>query len=166
MIVLKNVLVATDFGEAAGVAVEYGRHLARTFGANLHVLHVVDVMRVIGGRGYGVDVNLLQTEAEASARVRLDAIVTEDDRRTLRARTIVRASPATAEEIVTYAEDANVDLIITGTHGRGALGHLFLGSVAERVVRTAPCPVLTVRHPEHDFLVPDSLQVVTHTTAG
>jgi nucleotide-binding universal stress UspA family protein len=50
----------------------------------------------------------------------------------------------------------NVDLIVLGTHGRGALSHLFMGSVAERVVRTAPCPVLTVRHLQPDFVLPDA----------
>ena len=50
-----------------------------------------------------------------------------------------------------------------GTHGRGAMAHLLMGSVAERVVRTAPCPVLTVRHPEHEFVVPDALVAVAKT---
>ena len=47
-----------------------------------------------------------------------------------------------------------------GTHGRGAISHLFMGSVAERVVRTATCPVLTVHHPEHEFVIPDALVAV------
>ena len=47
-----------------------------------------------------------------------------------------------------------------GTHGRGGVAHLLMGSVAERVVRTAPCPVLTVRHPEHEFVLPDALVAV------
>ena len=52
-----------------------------------------------------------------------------------------------------------MDLIIAGTQGRGGVAHLLMGSVAERVVRTAPCPVLTVRHPEHEFVIPDALTV-------
>jgi universal stress protein A len=52
-----------------------------------------------------------------------------------------------------------IDLIVMGTHGRGALAHVVLGSVAERVVRLAPCPVLTVRNPEHEFVRPDALTV-------
>ncbi len=55
-------------------------------------------------------------------------------------------------EIVRYATEHQVDLIVLGTHGRGPLGHMLLGSVAERVVRTAPCPVLTVRHPQREFV--------------
>ena len=69
-------------------------------------------------------------------------------------------SNAPAVAIVDYARRERIDLIVTGTHGRGAVAHLLMGSVAERVVRTAPCPVLTVRHPEHEFVVPDALVAV------
>ena len=62
--------------------------------------------------------------------------------------------------IADYAEESDVDLIVMGTHGRGLLAHVFMGSVAERVVRIAPCPVLTVRNPEHEFVFPDALQTV------
>ena len=58
-------------------------------------------------------------------------------------------------EILKYAAAQPIDLIVIGTHGRGPLGHMLMGSVAERVVRKAPCPVLTVRHPEREFVVPD-----------
>lgn len=58
------------------------------------------------------------------------------------------------EEIVRFARDKDIDLIVMGTHGHTGLAHLFLGSVAEKVVRRAPCPVLTVRHPEHEFVHP------------
>ena len=68
-------------------------------------------------------------------------------------------SSATAAAVVQYAREFDIDLIIVGTHGRGAVAHLLMGSVAERVVRTAPCPVLTVRHPEHEFVLPDALTI-------
>jgi nucleotide-binding universal stress UspA family protein len=55
-------------------------------------------------------------------------------------------------EIVRYAEEQQIDLIVIGTHGRGPIGHMLLGSVAEKVVRKSPCPVLTVRQPQHDFV--------------
>lgn len=57
-------------------------------------------------------------------------------------------------EIVTAAREETVDLIVIGTHGRTGLAHMLIGSTAERVVRTAPCPVLTVKHPEHEFVMP------------
>jgi nucleotide-binding universal stress UspA family protein len=66
--------------------------------------------------------------------------------------------------IVDYARDHDVDIIVMGTHGRGALGHLVMGSVAERVVRLAPCPVLTVRHPEHEFIRPDALATLAEAS--
>jgi nucleotide-binding universal stress UspA family protein len=70
-------------------------------------------------------------------------------------------SDSPAEEIADYARDASIELIVVGTHGRTGVSHLLVGSVAERVVRTAPCPVLTVRHPEHEFVVPDAKAAVT-----
>jgi nucleotide-binding universal stress UspA family protein len=67
---------------------------------------------------------------------------------------------AKAAAIVDYAAQHAIDLIVMGTHGRGAISHLLMGSVAERVVRTAGCPVLTVHHPEHEFVLPDALVAV------
>jgi len=57
-------------------------------------------------------------------------------------------------EIVRYARTHDIDLVIMGTHGRGPIAHMLMGSTAERVVRKAPCPVLTVKHPEHEFVMP------------
>jgi len=102
----------------------------------------------------------LQTEVENDARARIDALVTDEDRTQLHAKPIVITSVSPAETIVNYAKEHPIDLVVMGTHGRKALAHLLMGSVAERVVRTAPCPVLTVRHPEHEFLVPDALVAV------
>ena len=158
MIQLQNVLVATDFSETSDVALAYGRELARTFGAALHVLHVVDDVT----SRYALDGSLvmpvdLQEDLEASARAQLDRTVGDDDRRELRAKMIHRTSNTPAEAIVDYARKEGVGIIVIGTHGRRAIAHLLLGSVAERVVRTAPCPVLTVRHPEREFVAPDAL---------
>lgn len=162
MITLKNVLVAVDFGEASETALAYGRDLARMSGATLHVLHVVEnvISSAVGVEGYGVDFSALQREVEEAARKQLNSMVTEDDRQTLRAQAVTRTSDSPALSIVSYAKDAHIDLIIVGTHGRGAMAHLFMGSVAERVVRSAPCPVLTVKNPDHVFVLPDALQVV------
>jgi nucleotide-binding universal stress UspA family protein len=165
MITLKNILVATDFSEPSATALDYGRALARTFGASLHVLHVTDnaLSQAMLPDAAPTNYPGLLEALEESARKHLDAAVGEDDRREIRARPVLLTFTAPAVGIVSYAKKAEIDLIVMGTHGRGGWSHLMMGSVAEKVVRTAPCPVLTVRHPEHEFIVPDALQVVGHT---
>jgi nucleotide-binding universal stress UspA family protein len=156
MIALKNILVATDFSEAADAALAYGRALARTFGATLHVLHVADDMYMrLGGDAYAAVLPDLQQDVERQAKDRLVKLLVDDDPIPLPTESVVITSGATAPAIVNYAAQAGIDLIVVGTHGRGAVAHLLMGSVAERVVRTARCPVLTVRHPERDFVLPD-----------
>ena len=153
MILLKQILVATDFGDASEVALDYGRALARTFGASLHLLHVMENQFM---RPSAAEPHVLR----AAAVKRLGERLTDDDRATLHATAVLETSDNAAEEIVLYAKAHNIDLIIMGTHGRGAIAQLLVGSVAEKVVRTAPCPVLTVRHPEHEFVIPDALVAV------
>jgi nucleotide-binding universal stress UspA family protein len=149
MIALKNVLVAVDFGEASDGALLYGRALATSFGATLHVIHIAENMflRPVVGDPRGLE--------EAAVR-RLHARLTDEDRRLLRARVVVEMSDDPAEAIVRYSKASDIDLIVTGTHGRTGVAHALLGSIAEHVVRTASCPVLTVKRPEREFVVPDS----------
>jgi nucleotide-binding universal stress UspA family protein len=163
MIRLKDVLVATDFSEPSNAALNYGRELARAFGATLRVLHVVDNMfaNTVGVEGYFANLPEMQREIEEFARKQLEAVITDEDRRELNARPVLLTSSTPALSIVSYARESNTDLLIMGTHGRGGLAHVLMGSVAERVVRLAPCPVLTVRHPEHEFVFPDALVAVT-----
>jgi nucleotide-binding universal stress UspA family protein len=78
----------------------------------------------------------------------------------LHAKPVLVTSSTPAGAIVEYARQSNADLILMGTHGRGAVAHFLMGSVAERVVRVAPCPVLTMRHSEREFLWPDALVAV------
>ena len=81
MILIKHVLVATDFSEPSGAALNYGRELARTFAATLHVLHVADnVTFQYGVEGYSTLLPEMQEDVEASARTQLDALITEEDR--------------------------------------------------------------------------------------
>jgi nucleotide-binding universal stress UspA family protein len=158
MIRLKNVLVATDFSETSEAALRYGRDLARTFGATLHVLHVADnIMMRYAFDGSVVLAPEVQGALEHAAQTHLEQLLGDDDRRELGAVAVLRTANTPADSIVEYAKGAGIDVIVIGTHGRRTLEHLLLGSVAEHVVRTSPCPVLTVRHPEHEFLVPDAL---------
>jgi nucleotide-binding universal stress UspA family protein len=162
MIALKNILIATDFGEAADSALAYGRELAARFGATLHVLHVAQnvYLSALGAENFAtIAPNLHQDFVDAAVK-ELDKRLIDCDRNGPSTRRLVVTSSSPAFAIVDYASDRDIDLIVMGTHGRGPLGHLVMGNVAERVVRLAPCPVLTVRHPEHEFVRPDVQAVV------
>lgn len=140
----KKILVATDFSDASKGAMRSARELAAQLGSTLHVMHVV------------ADPWSQPWAAEAFAIPLGDLVLQwqEQARRDLLAELPVEASASAViitpvgspyAEIIRYATDQHVELIVLGTHGRGALGHLMLGSVAERVVRKAPCAVMTVR---------------------
>lgn len=148
MIVLKNVLVATDFEAASEAALVYGRALARTFGASLHLIHVAENQFL---RASTTDPAVLNAAQQRSLAERL----TLEDCDRLDARAVLETSDSPSDAIVNYARTMSIDLIVMGTHGRSGMAQLLMGSVAEHVVRNAPCPVLTVRHPEHEFVVPD-----------
>ncbi len=146
MIRLKNVLIPMDFGETSVAALTYGRELAQQFGADLHLLHVMDntFLRPIANDPAAL---------KAAAYQNLNGHLTPDDRTNRHARAVVEVSDEPATVIVDYARSLSIDLIVMGTHGRRGAAHLLMGSVAERVVRTAPCPVLTVRHPQREFVM-------------
>ena len=160
MVVLKNILVATDFSEPSAVAMAYGRDLARSYGAALHVLHVVEDILLRYSPELGFATPDLQRDLETAARRDLDATISDDDRRTLKVIPVVQTGTSISGGINEYAKANAIDLIIVGTHGRGAVKQLLLGSAAERVVRAAPCPVLAVRAKERDFIAPDAMVAV------
>ena len=165
MIALKKILVATDFSEPSDAALAYGRELARSFDAQLVVLHVVGntFTGAVAANGFVFTDPGLQKSVEASGQRRVEDLVTVDDRIMLRAQAVIVTSNTPASAIVEYAKDSGIDLIVIGTHGRGAMVRLLMGSVAERVVRIALCPVLTVHHPEREFVMPDALVAVAVT---
>jgi nucleotide-binding universal stress UspA family protein len=152
MIALKTVLVPTDFSECSDAAIRYGRALAEAFGASLHLLHVVQdpYKQAWAAEGFAAPVTAMIVQCETQARTRL-----EETAATCApvATTVATRIGTPFYDIASYAAEMNVDLIVIGTHGRGPIGHMLLGSVAERTVRKAPCPVLTVRHPQHEFIV-------------
>ena len=160
MVVLKNILVATDFSEPSAVAMAYGRDLARSYDARLHVLHIVEDVMMRYSPEIAFATPDLQKDLEKRARRDLDALVSEDDRKTLAVVPVVQQGVNVAAGITDYAKANAIDIVIVGTHGRGAMKQFLMGSAAERVVRTAPCPVLVVRAQERDFIAPDALVTV------
>ena len=152
MIALKHILVATDFSEPSGVALDYGRDLARSYDATLHVVHVIEDLLALHGPEIGFAMSDVERNLEAAVRRDLDAAVTPSDRETLDVRTTITRAANVSHALTEYARHNAIDLIIVGTHGRNAFHRFLIGSVAERVMRTAPCPVLTVRANERDFI--------------
>jgi nucleotide-binding universal stress UspA family protein len=140
----QKVLVPIDFSESSDAALLYGRNLAKAFGAELHVLHVMEnqFLRPTFKSTAAVEAGIVSRVAER---------LSPEDWTKLRAVPAVRMSDEPHDEIVRYAEDEDIDLIVMGTHGRSGVARLLMGSVAENVVRTARCPVLTVRHSGQEF---------------
>lgn len=144
-----RIVVPTDFSDTSDSALEYARTLAETFHASLHLVHAFDDPYAAGALApevYGaVPAELRESALRAAERHLQERLPADQQQRVRGSTSIVMGAPAAA--IVKYAADHGADLIVMGTHGRGGVAHLLLGSVAEKVVRTAPCPVLTVREP-------------------
>ncbi len=153
MINLKRILVPTDFSEHSHNALRYAAAFADKFGAEIYLLHVFQDLAVFQPDAVTVGPPAAPPleQMTAAARAALDQAVSQLHLERLTVHPEVReGSPF--DEIVRLAQEKDVDLIVMGTHGRGWLAHVLLGSVTEKVVRKSPCPVLTVRHPEHEFV--------------
>ena len=155
MIAPAQILVPIDFEPPSGVALRYGGELASAFGAALHVLHVVGDTITLGTvpPAYGTEVDTVLRDLEAEARARLHDHMTRADMPGVEIVEVVMTSTGPATGILSYAGEHDIELIVLGTHGRGAVAHLLRGSVSASVVRSAPCPVLTVRQSERDWQV-------------
>jgi len=141
---LKRILVPTDFSATSAHALEYAGILAKEFGASLHLLHVVvfPLATTASPEAYWVEFSGLRKQMREDAERQIAALATTLPGITVASEILDGQSPAAA--ITKAATDLGAQLIVMGTHGRGGLNRLLLGSVAERVVRTATCPVLTV----------------------
>jgi len=149
MIPIHRILVATDFSEPAQAALNWAATLARELGSQLYLLHVVPEPYAYP---WGTELSMLPlndilAQSEQAAHQRLEELAATT--RLPAGRTVARSVVGTpVDQILGIVADERIDLVVLGTHGRGMVGHLLLGSVAERVVRRSPVPVLTV-HGEH-----------------
>ncbi len=147
----KTLLVPHDFSSSANHAAAIARDESKLHGARLLLLHVIDLPTsikpdtVIVPDATGAPVNV-KDYAIASAEAHLQDIVARLAKDGVTATPFIRVGNP-VDEINSFVDEEKVSLIVMGTHGRTGLQHLLVGSVAERVVRTATCPVLTVRHP-------------------
>jgi nucleotide-binding universal stress UspA family protein len=151
---IKRILLPMDFSDYSATATTYACELATKFEAELHLLHTLEVhLSATPGFGMGLALPQYLHESRAVAEKALAGVLDPQwaaGRKVVRA--VVEGSPKV--EIVRYARTQAVDLIVLATHGRTGLAHVLIGSVAENVVRTAPCPVLTVRPEGHQFVMP------------
>jgi len=140
---IRRILVPVDFSDASRGVLEYALDVARDRGAEVLLVHVVGLPVAPFDPAYGVaaDPRMIH-DLEAAAAEGLARLAAEFPGVALRTR-VLTGGPS--REIVREAREWNADLVVVGTHGRTGLRHVFLGSVAENVVRLAPCPVLTLR---------------------
>lgn len=154
----KRILLCTDFSENSVPAREHAIDFAVSFGASLSILHVVNSSR-LGFPAFEVgvpfDLQEILKGIEDSIKKAFD-VLAQECRRSVREVTTHSRIGVPAIEIVRFAEEESIELIIMGTHGWTGFKHLILGSTAENVVRTASCPVLTVKASAGE---PESLDV-------
>lgn len=160
MIRFKNILVPTDFSESSNKAIEYALSLAREHQSTLYLLHVYEPVIYYSDAPIGLpDVVELEQNIRSSAESSLNHVVDacirsrEAEYGTIPLEVILRQGKPYLE-ILRTVKDRAIDLIIMSTHGRSGLEHILMGSVTEKVVRKAPCPVLTIRV-KGEFKIPD-----------
>ena len=149
MSAIKKILVPTDFSHASREALRYACSLADDLKASLHILHATNYPYFV--RGY-MDYYPLPQEVfddiERSATKNLNDLLSAEDMEKYHV-TLVHRSGSAVEEVLGYLrEQGDIDLIVMATHGRGGVARFMMGGVADRIVRTAPCPVLTIRVPD------------------
>jgi len=146
-----KILFPTDFSESAENASRYALSLAKKYGSKVYVIHVIEPFTYT--TEFGLDFSAQLKEMEASARRLLDDIAASIKKTNLD----VESALITGEpfvEIIKYARKEQVDLIVMATHGRSGIEHMLMGSVAEKVVRKSPCPVLTIKKSGQTFTMP------------
>ncbi len=137
---IRHILTPIDFSEPSKQAMTYAFELAQQFGAKLSLLHVIEVPV------YAIEVYLPMADLEQTARHELASLLPEAEASHVEVTRLVELG-VPSQKILETAATEKVDMIVMATHGRTGVGHLIMGSVAERVVRMAPCPVLTIRPP-------------------
>ena len=157
MVSIKKILVPTDFSESATAAYAYAKELAAIFKSQIILIHVYEPIVFYSEAPIGMpDLVDIEKNIHASSDQSLDRIIDqhfkkENEEQPAVEKMLIQGKPFI--EIIRVAKEQSVDLIIMSTHGRSALEHILLGSVTEKVVRKAPCPVLTIRS-KTEFVMP------------
>ncbi|OGW53013.1 MAG: hypothetical protein A2Z60_00070 [Nitrospirae bacterium RIFCSPLOWO2_02_42_7] len=146
-----KILFPTDFSESAENASRYALSLAKKYGSKVYVIHVIEPFTYT--TEFGLDFSAQLKEMEASARRLLDDVAASIKKTNLDVESVLITGEPFVE-IIKYARKEQVDLIVMATHGRSGIEHMLMGSVAEKVVRKSPCPVLTIKKSGQTFTMP------------
>jgi nucleotide-binding universal stress UspA family protein len=160
---LNKILAPTDFSNFSGFALEWAAYLAQCMKAELILLHVIPeeegrIVEEIIGEGAivqipkGIRQNVLE-ERKKKIGEQFNSCLSSEIKRALKVEEVLQIG-VPFWEIIKVAKEKDVDLIVMGTHGRTGLAHVLIGSVAEKVVHNAHCPVLTVKHPQYKYIAP------------
>jgi nucleotide-binding universal stress UspA family protein len=160
---LTRILAPTDFSKYSGFAMEWAAYLAQCMKADLLLLHVLteeegNIVEEVIGEGAVVQIpkGIRQNVVEERQKRMIDQyemVVSREIKASLKVEQMIRIGVPFLE-IVRAAKEKDVDLIVLGTHGRTGLSHALIGSVAEKVVHHAHCPVLSIKHPQYQFISP------------
>jgi nucleotide-binding universal stress UspA family protein len=152
MIELKKILYPTDFGESAEEALRYAAMLASQYDAELIMMHVVSLFSD-GPSTAEEQISEMEQYAEKfadqlhqQAEEIIDRTIEDESHKHLKMKKLIVRGFSPNQEVIRVTEEEDIDLVVMGTYGRGGVSHMLFGSTAEQVVRTASCPVLTVRH--------------------
>ena len=149
---LKKILVPIDFSDTSKKALQYALKLAEQFSCEIVLLYVVEPLTPIVGAPRAVEVLPQPQDDSIPAKKELAALAARSRNNGAKSINSTIRTGHPPHEITKAAKDLDVDLIVIATHGYTSWRHLCIGSTAERVVRTAPCPVLVVREKEHEFI--------------
>ena len=152
MISLKKILCPIDHSDCSKEALKYAVSLAMKDEAKLLLLHIIDIRSFNEGLE-AMSAQIPDEETLEQLRVKLLDCIPEEIRDDMEVEALVVQGIPFAE-IISTAKENEIDMIVIGSHGRTGISHMMLGSVSEKVVRKAPCPVLTVRQPGHEFVMP------------
>lgn len=146
---LNKILVPTDFSDGSAAALKYACQLAEALHADFTVLHALEPPYPLGtGAEFYTPPGEYFARRENEARNHLDSVLSPEQRERYHAELVLRHGTAPAEILRYLHEHAAVHLVVMATHGRGGVARLMVGSVADKIMRQAPCPVLTLRAPE------------------
>ncbi len=149
----KRILYPVDFSEYADEILQYAESIAKQFGAELHLLHIIPNLNYFTPyESFLTPENVVAIEQSIEGEVSRD-MANIAKRVDVPVRKAVRTG-VTFMEIIDYIKTENIDLVVMGTHGRSGIEHILIGSVAEKIVRKAPCPVMTIRPKGRTFSMP------------